>query len=93
MTTPSYSQINTGIPHFFAYKTEAFSFQNNPKYLDLSSSRWSIKSRSISKMDVDLMIVLEEENTSCSVLQIRKLLFLLLLFYVHGKHLRSCQDG
>ena len=31
------------IPYFFAYKTECFSFQNNPKNLDLSY-----------KMDLDL---------------------------------------
>ena len=24
------------LPYFFAYKTEDLSFQNNPKYLDLS---------------------------------------------------------
>ena len=27
---------NKGIPYFFDYKTEFFSFQNNPKDLDLS---------------------------------------------------------
>ena len=39
---PSYSQINMvffcylTLPYFFGYKTEFFSFQNNPKNLDPS---------------------------------------------------------
>ena len=33
-----------GVPYFFGYKTEFFSFQNNPKDLDLSC-----------KMDLDVL--------------------------------------
>ena len=36
--------FSNGLPYFFGYKTEFFSFQNNPKYLDPSY-----------KMDLDLL--------------------------------------
>ena len=52
------------VPYFLEYKTDFFSFQNNPKDLDPSY-----------KTDLELWD------------------WIGLLFYVHGKHLRSCGDG
>ena len=56
-------KINVGIilPYFFRYKTEVFSFQNNPKNLD-PSYKMDLVPKNLDpsyKMDLDLGIVNE----------------------------------